>query len=102
VIFFVASAAASSAYLNVGEIFPLEARAAIIGLFYAAGTAVGGVGAPALVGALIASGSRIALMWGYLGGAGLMLVAAAVEAWLGLAAERQALESIAAPLASGD
>jgi len=38
-IFFVASAAASSAYLTVSEIFPLEMRAVSISLFYAAGTA---------------------------------------------------------------
>jgi MFS family permease len=101
-IFFVASAAASSAYLTVGESFPLEARASIIALFYAAGTAIGGVGAPALFGILIASGSRLALMWGYLGGALFMLIAAGAEAWLGVAAERQPLESVAAPLTSAD
>ncbi|OGA78405.1 MAG: hypothetical protein A3G81_05110 [Betaproteobacteria bacterium RIFCSPLOWO2_12_FULL_65_14] len=39
-IFFVASAAASSAYLTVSEVFPLEMRAVSISLFYAAGTAL--------------------------------------------------------------
>jgi len=101
-IFFVASAAASSAYLTVGESFPLEARAVVIALFYASGTAIGGVAAPALFGALIATGSRSALMWGYLGGAGLMLIAAGVEAWLGVAAERQPLEAVARPLSAAD
>ena len=46
VIFFVASAAASSAYLTVSEIFPLEIRALAIAIFYAIGTLAGGVGAP--------------------------------------------------------
>jgi MFS family permease len=101
-IFFVASAAASAAYLTVGESFPLEARAIIIAIFYAAGTAVGGVAAPALFGLLIATGSRVTLMWGYLAGAVLMLAAAAVEAWLGVAAERQPLESVAPPLTSAE
>jgi MFS family permease len=101
-IFFVASAAASAAYLTVGESFPLEARAIIIAIFYAAGTAVGGVAAPALFGVLIATGSRVTLTWGYLAGAVLMLVAAAVEAWLGVAAERLPLESVAAPLTSAE
>jgi MFS family permease len=101
-IFFIASAAASAAYLTVGESFPLEARAIVIALFYAAGTAIGGVAAPALFGALIATGSRGALMWGYLGGAALMIIAAATEAWIGVAAERQSLESVAKPLSAAD
>jgi len=101
-IFFIASAAASAAYLTVGESFPLEARAIVIALFYAAGTAIGGVAAPAIFGALIATGSRSALMWGYLGGAALMLIAAATEAWIGVAAERQSLESVARPLTAAD
>ena len=58
VIFFVASAAASSAYLTVGESFPLEVRAVAIALFYAFGTGVGGVAGPALFGALIETGAR--------------------------------------------
>ena len=101
-IFFIASAAASAAYLTVGESFPLEVRAIVIALFYAAGTAIGGVAAPTLFGALIATGSRGALMWGYLGGAALMLIAAATEAWIGVAAERQSLESVARPLSAAD
>jgi len=101
-IFFVASAAASAAYLTVGESFPLEARAIVIAFFYAAGTAVGGVAAPALFGVLVATGSRPTLMWGYLASALLMLGAAAVEAWVGVAAERQPLEAVAAPLTSAE
>jgi MFS family permease len=97
-IFFVASAAASAAYLTVGESFPLEARATIIALFYAGGTAIGGVAGPLVFGALLDMGSRTPLAAGYLGGAGLMITAAVVEAWLGVAAERQPLEAVAEPL----
>lgn len=53
-IFFFASAGASSAYLTASEIFPLETRALAIAVFYAVGTAVGGVIAPLLFGFLIA------------------------------------------------
>ncbi|MDE2581301.1 MAG: MFS transporter [Rhodospirillales bacterium] len=99
-IFFVASAAASSAYLTVGESFPLEVRAVAIALFYAFGTLVGGVAGPALFGALIQGGSRVALMWGYELGAALMLLGALVAWTLGVAAERQPLEAVAPPLSS--
>jgi MFS family permease len=100
VIFFVASAAASSAYLTVGESFPLEVRAIAIAMFYAFGTAVGGVAGPALFGALIDTGSRGSILWGYLLGGALMLGAAVVAAILAVPAERRALEDIAPPLSS--
>lgn len=100
VIFFVASAAASAAYLTAGEIFPLELRALIIALFYAFGTAVGGIAGPALFGFLIESGSRPALMWGYLLAATLMIIAAGAEATIGVAAEGRPLEEVAAPLST--
>lgn len=99
-IFFVASAAASSAYLTVGETFPLEVRAVAIALFYAFGTGVGGVAGPAVFGALIGSGSRTSIMWGYLFGGLLMLLGAATAGVLGVRAERRPLEEVAAPLAS--
>lgn len=99
-IFFVASAAASSAYLTVGESFPLEMRAIAIALFYAFGTGVGGVAGPALFGALIATGSRVSILWGYLLGGALMLVAAVVAAFLAVSAERRPLEEVAPPLSS--
>src|SRR5439155_10883258 len=99
-IFFVASAAASSAYLTVSEIFPLEIRALAIAVFYSIGTLAGGVFAPLIFGAIIGSGSRNALFAGYLFGASLMICAAVVEAWIGVKAERRSLESIAAPLSS--
>ena len=100
VIFFIASAAASSAYLTVSEIFPLEIRAFAIAIFYAIGTLAGGVGAPILFGWMIGTGSKTALFAGYLVGAGLMIVGGLTEAWIGVAAEGRSLESIAAPLSS--
>ncbi|HVB81042.1 MAG TPA: MFS transporter [Candidatus Binataceae bacterium] len=100
VMFFFASPAASSAYLTVSEIFPLEMRALAIAVFYSAGTAVGGVVAPWFFGRLIDSQSRTELFWGYLVAAALMLAAAATEATLGVAAERTSLEKIAAPLSA--
>src|SRR6266704_2730107 len=99
VIFFFASAAASSAYLTVSETFPLEVRALAIALFYAVGTGIGGIIGPALFGALIDTGSRYSVFGGYLFGSALM-IAAAVIAWrYCIAAERRALESVARPLA---
>ncbi|HEY0836258.1 MAG TPA: MFS transporter [Azospirillum sp.] len=98
VIFFFASAAASSAYLTVSESFPLEARATAIALFYALGTALGGVIAPWFFGRLIATGDPGQILIGYLIGAGLMVAAAGVELVLGVAAERKSLETVAAPL----
>ncbi len=100
IIFFIASSAASSAYLTVSEIFPLEIRALAIALFYAVGTLVGGVGAPTLFGVLMEKESRAWLFGGYLFGAALMVGAAAVEICIGVKAEGQSLEDIAAPLAS--
>ena len=100
VIFFIASAAASSAYLTVSEIFPLEIRALAIAIFYAIGTLVGGVGAPVLFGLIIGTGSSTALFIGYLVAAALMIFGALVEAWIGVSAERRSLEDVAAPLSS--
>jgi MFS family permease len=100
VIFFFASAAASSAYLTASEIFPLELRALAIAVFYALGTAAGGVAAPWLFGALIGTGERMAVFGGYTFGASLMLLAAGVEWRLGVNAERASLESVATPLSA--
>jgi MFS family permease len=99
VIFFVASPAASAAYLTVSETFPLEVRALAIAFFYAVGTGIGGVAGPALFGALIDTGSRDSVFFGYLLGAGLMIAAAAVAWRYAIAAERRTLESVARPLA---
>jgi MFS family permease len=101
-IFFVASSAASAAYLTVSEVFPLEVRGFAISIFYAIGTLVGGVGAPILFAGLIASGSRDQVFAGYILGAALMGIGALAEARWGVDAERRSLESIAAPLQSDD
>ncbi len=93
--FFFASAAASSAYLTVSEVFPLEIRAMAIALFYAVGTGAGGLVAPALFGALVQSGERTALFAGYALAAALMIGAAAVAAKLAVPAERKPLEEVA-------
>jgi len=98
VIFFFASAAASAAYLTVGELFPLETRAISISLFYAFGTLLGGVAGPAVFGALIDTGERGQILVGYLLGGGLMLAAAVAALVLGVRAERAPLEEVAPPL----
>jgi MFS family permease len=99
VIFFFASPASSSAYLTASEIFPLETRALAIAVFYAAGTAIGGIVAPWLFGTLIETGSHWNVFFGYCGAALLMLGAAAMEVRFGVDAEGRALEQIAEPLA---
>jgi MFS family permease len=99
-VFFLASAAASSAYLTASELFPLEMRALAISLFYAVGTGTGGFVAPVLFGALIETGSRGAVAVGYGIGAALV-IAAGLLAWrFGVDAERRALEEVAPPLGS--
>ncbi|EKG38681.1 MFS transporter [Pseudomonas syringae] len=103
VIFFFASAAASSAYLTVAETFPLEIRALAIAVFYAFGTGLGGMIGPTLFGELIETGERSNVLIGYLIGAGLMLLAAIVQSIWGTAAERKSLEDVARPLSqAGD
>jgi len=97
-IFFVASAAASSAYLTVSEVFPVEMRAIAISIFYAAGTALGGFAGPPLYGAIIETGSREALFVAYALAGILMCGAAVVALWLGVDAERKSLEEVCAPL----
>ena len=102
IIFFFASAAASSAYLTVSETFPLEIRALAIAFFYAVGTGVGGIAGPWLFGALIDTGSRTSLFCGYLLGAVLMIAAGVIAALFAVAAERKPLEEVARPLAFVD
>jgi MFS family permease len=99
VVFFFASSAASSAYLTVSEIFPSEMRGLAIAIFYAFGT-LAGASAPSIFGAIIGAGDRIQLFYAYCIGGGVMIVAAVVEATLGVNAERKSLESIAPPLSS--
>ena len=102
VIFFFASPAAGSAYLTVSEVFPVEIRAIAIAVFYSLGTAIGGAGAPYLLGNLIETGSRLSVFGGYLLGAALMIAAAIIELIWGVAAERKPLEAVAQPLSAAE
>ncbi|BDZ43459.1 MFS transporter [Paraoerskovia sediminicola] len=106
VVFFFASAGASSAYLTASEIFPMETRALCIALFYAVGTAVGGITGPLLFGRLIenadAAGDISGIAIGYYIGAGLMALGGVVAIFLGVGAEQKSLEDIAEPLTAKD
>ena len=100
IVFFVASPAASAAYLTVSETFPIEIRALTIAAFYAVGTGLGGVAAPYIFGKLIESGSRESIFAGYLFAAVLMFLAASVAARFAVKAERKPLEQVATPLSA--
>jgi MFS family permease len=95
VLFFIASTAASSAYLTVSEVFPLEMRAMAISIFYAIGTGTGGFIAPVLFGWLIESGNRGSVALGYAVGAVLALLAGLLARSHAVDAERKALEEVA-------
>jgi len=95
VVFFFASAAASSAYLTVSEVFPLEMRGFAIAVFYAVGTGAGGFAAPLLFGWLVSTGSRDAVAAGYALGAVLVIAAGLLALRYGVDAERKPLEEIA-------
>ncbi len=97
-IFFLASAGASSAYLTVSEIFPMETRALSIAFFYATGTAAGGIAGPLLFGHLIASGSQDQVATGFFIGAVVMAIGGIAELLFGVKAEQKQLEDIATPL----
>jgi MFS family permease len=96
--FFIASAGASSAYLTVSEIFPMETRALAIAFFYAVGTAAGGIAGPLLFGHLINSGDPSTLAIGFYIGAVVMAIGGIAEILFGVRAEQAPLESIATPL----
>jgi MFS family permease len=97
-VFFFASAGASSAYLTVSEVFPMEIRAMAIAVFFVIGQAAGVV-APWVFARLIET-SATSVFMGDMLAASLMLVAAVVALIFGVKAERQSLESIAAPLSA--
>jgi MFS family permease len=97
-IFFVASAGASSAYLTVSEIFPMETRALSIAFFYAVGTAAGGIAGPLLFGHLIATGNQDKVAIGFFIGAAVMTLGGIAEILFGVKAEQEGLEKIAKPL----
>jgi MFS family permease len=93
-VFFLASAAASSAYLTVSEVFPLQMRALAIAIFYAVGTGIGGFVAPLLFGALIETGNKGAVAVGYGIGAVLVIAAGLFALRFAVDAERKPLEEI--------
>jgi MFS family permease len=96
--FFLASAGASSAYLTVSEIFPMETRALAIAFFFAIGTAAGGITGPLLFGRLIDSGDTGTLAVGFFIGAGVMAVGGIAEILFGPSAEQKPLEEVAKPI----
>jgi MFS family permease len=105
VIFFFASAGASSAYLTVSEIFPLELRGQAISYFFALSQGAGGVVAPFLFGHLIGGANNAhvkpgPLAWGYVIGAAIMLIGGLVAWFIGVDSERKSLEDIANPLSA--
>ncbi|MDF3297708.1 MFS transporter [Streptomyces tropicalis] len=99
-VLFFASAGASSAYLTVSEIFPMETRAMSIAFFYALGTAAGGISGPLLFADLTGTGNIGDTVLAFSIGAVLMCVAGLVAALLAVNAERRSLEDIAKPLSA--
>ncbi len=102
VVLFFASAGASSAYLTVSEIFPMETRAMSIAFFYAIGTAAGGISGPLLFAELTSTGVVGDTVLAFQIGAGLMVAAGIVAALLAVNAERRSLEDIATPLSAAE
>jgi MFS family permease len=98
VIFFFASAGASSAYLTASEIFPMEIRANAIAYIYAVGTLVGGALAPYIFGLLIQTHAAENVFWGYLFGSFLIILGGLAEVFFGVDSERKSLEQVARPL----
>jgi MFS family permease len=98
VIFFFASAGASAGYLTVSEVFPLEVRAKAIAVFFAIAQCFGSLGSH-LYGHLIGTGhDRNSLYFGYLLGAGAMIVGGLVAVFFAVDAEGKSLEDVARPL----
>ncbi|MEO3794899.1 MFS transporter [Nonomuraea sp. B10E15] len=102
VVLFVASAGASSAYLTVSEIFPMETRAMAIAFFFAVGTACGGIAGPLVFANLVESGVPGDTALAFAIGALVMIAGGLVELFLGVKAERKGLEDIAAPLSAAE
>ncbi|MCD2468832.1 MFS transporter [Streptomyces sp. MBT42] len=100
VVLFFASAGASSAYLTVSEIFPMETRAMAIAFFYAIGTAAGGISGPLLFAELTESGVVGDAVIAFCVGAALMVLAGLVALFFAVAAEGRSLEDIATPLSA--
>jgi MFS family permease len=98
VVFFFASAGASAAYLTVSEVFPMETRALCIAVFYAVGTAIGGVIGPQVFSRLINTESYDQVFIALALGAVMMMIGGIAELAFGIKAERRSLEDIAKPL----
>jgi MFS family permease len=98
VVLFFASTGASSAYLTVSEVFPMETRALCIAFFYAIGTAAGGITGPLLFSKLVGTGKVGDTAIAFVVGAAMMIAGGLVEAALGVRAERRSLEHLATPL----
>ena len=98
VAFFFASAGASSAYLTVSEIFPLEIRSQAISYFFAVAQIFGALG-PIIFGTLVGDGkARGPLVVGDYVGAGVMIVGGVVALIFGVDAARKGLEAVTSPL----
>lgn len=95
IVFFFASSAASSAYLTVSELFPLEVRGLVIAVFYAFATLLASV-APIVFGRIVDAGEPMSLFCAYAFASALMLGAALVARVLGIDAEGKSLEALRA------
>jgi MFS family permease len=102
VVLFFASTGASSAYLTVSEIFPMETRALAIAFFYAIGTAIGGITGPYIFGKMIETGEESQVAIAFFIGAAVMALGGIVELLYGVKAEQKELEGIAKPLSAED
>jgi MFS family permease len=102
VVLFFASTGASSAYLTVSEVFPMETRALAIAVFFAVGTGVGGAVGPLVFSSLTKAGDPSKVALAFTIGALLMIAAGIVAFFLAVRAERQSLEDIARPLTEED
>lgn len=80
----------------------METRALAIALFYAVGTAVGGISGPLLFGQFIHSGNPEQVATGFLIGAAAMALGGIAELRYGVRAEQRTLEDIAAPLSTAE
>ncbi|HUS64534.1 MAG TPA: hypothetical protein VMZ28_08325, partial [Kofleriaceae bacterium] len=109
-IFFIASAAASSAYLTVSEIYPVEIRAQAISVIFAIATIFGAT-APTSFGFIIARAineetheiiSRVPLALAYVGSAVIMFGGGLIAWFFGIDAEGKSLEDIATPLSAAE
>lgn len=100
--FFFASAGASSAYLTVSEVFPLEIRSQVISYFFALAQIFGAI-APLIFGAMIGNGeSRGPLTAGYYLGAGIMIAGGIIAVIFAVDAAGKSLEEISHPLSKAD